>query len=178
MKTDDQIIKCRDDKAPVVLSKAPDTGDGRTLFKLADGSECSWFKKEDTFGPEKLRPRIEPWLTALFQSEHFALLVGSGLTTAVHRIATGKSVSGMSPVTFTHFDTEISSEAKKSCFFQVVRVVTLKTRFALQMNCCVDSKLWPEATRIDRRKRRALRKTLYEFLEILRPPFLNAKTNS
>ncbi len=114
MKTDDQIIKCRDDKAPVVLSKAPDTGDGRTLFKLADGSECSWFKKEDTFGPEKLRPRIEPWLTALFQSEHFALLVGSGLTTAVHRIATGKSVSGMSPVTFTHFDTEISSEAKKS----------------------------------------------------------------
>jgi hypothetical protein len=61
-----------------------------------------------------LRPRIEPWLTALFQSEHLALLVGSGLSHAVHRIATGAALPGMNPVTFAHFDTDINAEAKKS----------------------------------------------------------------
>lgn len=42
-------------------------------------------KNEDTLGtdPEKARKDIEPWLTAVFQSEHFALLTGSGFTTAV-----------------------------------------------------------------------------------------------
>lgn len=29
------------------------------------------------------RPKIEPWLSAIFQSEHFSLLVGSGLTNAL-----------------------------------------------------------------------------------------------
>ncbi|MEI6425448.1 MAG: SIR2 family protein, partial [Lentisphaerota bacterium] len=52
--------------------------------------------------------------TALFQSEHFALLVGSGLSYSIHRIATGKDLPGMNPVTFTQFDTEINVEAKNS----------------------------------------------------------------
>ena len=114
MEADEQILKCRDDKAPVILSKKVEKDSDRSTFMLADGSECSWLKKDDIFGPEKLRPRIEPWLTALFQSEHLALLVGSGLTTAAHLIATSKGVSGMSPATFTHFNAEITSEAKKS----------------------------------------------------------------
>lgn len=29
------------------------------------------------------RPKVEPWLSAIFQSEHFSLLVGSGLSTAL-----------------------------------------------------------------------------------------------
>jgi len=33
--------------------------------------------------PEAKRREIEPWLTAVFQSEHFSLLTGTGLTTAV-----------------------------------------------------------------------------------------------
>jgi hypothetical protein len=37
------------------------------------------------------RPKIEPWLSAIFQSEHFSLLVGSGLTNAVSSIASIKS---------------------------------------------------------------------------------------
>lgn len=84
---------------------------------LASTGECSWLQAAETIGPAKLRQRIEPWLTALFQSEHLALLVGSGLSHAVHHIATiakNKSLPGMNPIEFNHFKDEINAEAKRS----------------------------------------------------------------
>ena len=114
MKEHDQILKCRDDKSPVFFAKCQDEKEKDVSFKLADESECSWVRKDEAFGPDKLRPRIEPWLTALFQSEHLALLVGSGISHAIHRIATGSALPGMAPVKFTHYDAEIEGEAKKS----------------------------------------------------------------
>ena len=111
---DQQILKCRDDKAPVIFSKTTEQSEGAEPFKLADGCECSWLKDGDTLGPAKLRPRIEPWLTALFQSEHLSLLVGSGLTHAIHHIATKKSLTEMETIKFTHFNAEINAEAKRS----------------------------------------------------------------
>lgn len=44
--------------------------------------------------PSEWRPKIEPWLSAIFQSEHFSLLVGSGLTNALGFLA-GISAQGM-----------------------------------------------------------------------------------
>ena len=44
----------------------------------------------DDIPPEdikKLREKIEPWLTAVFQSEHLSLLTGTGLTLAISNIA-------------------------------------------------------------------------------------------
>lgn len=114
MNAGEQILKSRDDKAPVLFSKTSEEIETDNPFKLGEGSECSWLTEDESFGPEKLRPRIEPWLTALFQSEHFSLLAGSGLSHAVHRIATGNALPGMNTVTFTHFDTEINAEAKNS----------------------------------------------------------------
>jgi hypothetical protein len=114
MNKDDQILKSRDDKVPIVFSKVAEASATEESFKLAGDSECSWQKKDETFGPAKLRERIEPWLTALFQSEHFALLVGSGLSHAVHYIAAGQALPGMATVKFAEFNTEISAEAKKS----------------------------------------------------------------
>ena len=111
---DQQILKCRDDKEPVILSRATEQEDDAEPFRLADGYKSSWLKKDDTVGPGKLRPRIEPWLTALFQSEHLALLVGSGLSHAVHRIATNKEMQGMQSQEFTHFGKEINTEAERS----------------------------------------------------------------
>lgn len=111
MNKDDQILKCRDDKAPVFLSKLAEVTEESEHFKLAEGNECSWLKKDETLGPAKLRPRIEPWLTALFQSEHLALLVGSGLSHAIHHIATGDTLPLMDSIEFTYFDTEIKAEA-------------------------------------------------------------------
>ncbi|MCU7505184.1 MAG: fibronectin-binding protein (FBP) [Ignavibacteria bacterium] len=47
---------------------------------------------ENTAEPEvnaylKLRQEIEPWLSAIFQSEHLSLLVGNGLTLGISQIA-------------------------------------------------------------------------------------------
>jgi len=107
-----QILKSRDDHTPVVFCFDGDTDD--LMFKLRDGMTCSWAKSGEAFGPDKLRARIEPWLTALFQSEHFALLVGSGLTQALHRIATDNALPGVRTSSIGIFDTEIAMEAKRS----------------------------------------------------------------
>jgi len=114
MNKDDQVLKSRDDKVPVVLSCASDTGDSTESFKLAEGSTCSWAKAGETLSVANLRDRIEPWLTALFQSEHFSLLVGSGLTHAVHHIATGRLLPGMAPAQFGELDAEIKAAAEES----------------------------------------------------------------
>jgi len=41
------------------------------------------YKKDSEFNRQKIREKIEPWLTAVFQSEHLSLLVGSGLPIAL-----------------------------------------------------------------------------------------------
>ncbi len=46
---------------------------GAETFDVADGAE----------GADRLRSRIEPWLSAVFQSEHLSLLLGSGLSIGV-----------------------------------------------------------------------------------------------
>ena len=104
------ILKTRDDKAPVEFVDSGEEGN----FKLVEGRECSWITTEAEFGPDKLRPRIEPWLTALFQSEHFSLLAGSGLSHAVHHLATGNLLPGMSKAEFTNYNSEILDKAKES----------------------------------------------------------------
>ncbi len=106
-----QILKSRDDYSMVVIDRDGELN--KPLFKLAANVEkCSWANCEP-FGPETLRPRIEPWLTALVQSEHLSLLIGSGLTHAVHGIATCKALSGMGTVTFDIFNNEISAESER-----------------------------------------------------------------
>ena len=108
-----QIIKTRDDYAPVCLQHVATPSEPEKPFRLSPNAECSWAKDSESFGPEMLRPRIEPWLTALFQSEHLSLLIGSGLTHAIHGIATGNPLSGMDSITFGVLDNEISIEAKR-----------------------------------------------------------------
>src|SRR6267154_2414462 len=81
-----QVLKTRDDHAPVFLDRQSPAPEADT-FQMHPDSKCSWAKPGETFSPERLRPRIEPWLTALVQSEHLSLLIGSGLTPAVHWLA-------------------------------------------------------------------------------------------
>lgn len=106
-----QVIKTRDDPERLILAPIPSANN---RFKLAEGLSCSWAKADEEFGPEKLRERIEPWLTALCQSEHLSLLVGSGLTHAVHRLATGESLPGMNTVDFKTLGDEIKAEVKRT----------------------------------------------------------------
>src|SRR5207248_1853082 len=74
----------------------------------------SWAKADEVFGPERLRPRIEPWLTALCQSEHLSLLLGSGLGHAVYQMATNKALPGMATANFGDEQENIKAAANKS----------------------------------------------------------------
>ena len=84
-----QYLKLGDDQSPVELAPYGDNGS----FKVI--GDCTWSKAEDEITPDSLRSRIEPWLTALFQSEHLNLLLGAGLSTAVQQSATGRNPKGM-----------------------------------------------------------------------------------
>jgi len=104
-------LKVRDDHAPICFeASAEDVG----KFKLCEGAEASWLSQSQTFGIKELRSRVEPWLTALFQSEHLSLLAGSGLTHAVHHLATGKPAAGMGEATLTSYKDEIEKAAKEA----------------------------------------------------------------
>lgn len=60
------------------------------------------------------RKNIEPWLSAVFQSEHTNLLIGSGFTTAVCYQAKAGAL-GMGKVEFnTEYDAQINIYAQKS----------------------------------------------------------------
>ncbi len=108
-----QILKTRDDHAPVFLNRTAGSTEADP-FSLPDDSQCSWARPGEPFGAEKLRPRIEPWLTALVQSEHLSILIGSGLTHAVHRLGTGAALPGMNVVTFESLNAEITQDAKRT----------------------------------------------------------------
>jgi hypothetical protein len=114
LKDGDQILKSRDDPAPVFIQRDASSSEPSKTFRLAAGVVCSWAKAEGVFRPETLRPRIEPWLTALVQSEHLSLLVGSGLTHAVHGLATERALLGMGAITFDILHDEIAAEAKRA----------------------------------------------------------------
>lgn len=63
-------------------------------FEIQGTDSPSW-ATGDEFTLLQLRNQVEPWLTALFQSEHLSLLAGSGLTTAIHILTQGKPATGM-----------------------------------------------------------------------------------
>lgn len=77
--------------------------------------------KEETFDTtpteddaEKLRERIEPWLTSVFQSEHLSLLLGSGFTTAI-TYKCGASAADMSNIKFDcELEDKVNLYAKKT----------------------------------------------------------------
>jgi len=106
------FIKTRDDAEIVVFEAAEND-----KFKLSQDTKCSWIKEGQEFTERELRPRIEPWLTSLVQSEHLSLLAGSGLTHAVHYLAAGTGAAGMGTSTFTELAGEISkaSIASAAC---------------------------------------------------------------
>jgi hypothetical protein len=103
-------LKVRDDHVPICFEDSGDDG----KFKLCEGAEASWLSQNQTFGIKELRSRVEPWLTALFQSEHLSLLTGSGLTHAVHHLAADTAAAGMGEAALTSYKTEIQTAAKNA----------------------------------------------------------------
>jgi hypothetical protein len=102
-------IKVRDDRVPVLFRQV----DGK--FILDEGQEVGWADGESgQFSQKDLRARVEPWLTSLFQSEHLSLLAGSGLTHAVHRLATDKPAAGMGALSLSNHKDRINGAAQAS----------------------------------------------------------------
>lgn len=93
----DNFIKVRDDDFPIKL-EWEETDPSH--FK-ANEDAPAWYKNKQDDDSQTfitindLRSRVEPWLTALFQSEHLSLLVGSGLTTSVSLISGAGSATNM-----------------------------------------------------------------------------------
>ena len=107
------ILKVRDDPEPIqFFSLNPEAE--KPTFQLSKGSEAHWLLEKE-FGLKELRGRIEPWLTSLFQSEHLSLLLGSGLTHAVHMLAAETAAAGMDTLPLqTQYKDKINAMAKIS----------------------------------------------------------------
>jgi hypothetical protein len=63
---------------------------------------------------DKYRKHIEPWLTAVFQSEHLALLLGSGFTCGVVLVSGGKPVDMSKCVWECDLKEKVDKYAKQS----------------------------------------------------------------
>lgn len=107
-KQEENILKVRDDNEIINFYK---TNEGE--YSLSEGMKYSWLKCNDKITTVELRQRIEPWLTALFQSEHLSLLVGSGLTTAMANL-TEQVAASLDKEHFSVFDDCIQNVAKIS----------------------------------------------------------------
>jgi len=103
------------------------TWNGKNILKIkSDPLREVKFKNSESEdanqdSPESLRKEIEPWLTALFQSEHLSLLMGTGITSAVHRLATitpeekdGKAPQGIDKMNFFVFKKQMETSASES----------------------------------------------------------------
>jgi hypothetical protein len=174
---DEQIIKCREDKAPIVLSKVLNESAVEPTFKLSVGSTCSWLSKDETITPEKLRLRIEPWLTALFQSEHFSLLIGSGLTHAIHWMAVEKALLGMSKANLSHFSTEIDTEAKKSAAAANREEGNIEDQLRVAIELLRGLEIMASSSEDFKKKSDGLRKELTQALSTFATSILNGENN-
>ncbi|HAT7753329.1 SIR2 family protein [Legionella pneumophila] len=83
----------------------------KNVYKIRDYKEPKLAQELES---EILRKEIEPWLTALFQSEHLSLLVGSGLTSAVHMLVAGNTGAGMGLFDLSIFKNQIDKAMHKS----------------------------------------------------------------
>ncbi len=57
-----------------------------------------------------IRKKVEPWLSGILQSEHVSMLIGSGLTQSVCKVANVSS-SSMAKADFKEFNNKISEYA-------------------------------------------------------------------
>ena len=81
------------------------------LYKIRDRCEPVKCEKQEI---NELRSDIEPWLTALFQSEHLSLLLGGGISSALHCLAKNEPGAGMTQIRFSEFNDQIEIASKKS----------------------------------------------------------------
>lgn len=138
----ENTLKVRDDHRPICFGPTKKIN----TFKRTPDSDASWVTGQE-FGLNDLRNRVEPWLTSLFQSEHLSLLAGSGLTHAVHYLATSKAAAGMDAVKFSRYQDEIDGAAQDAAKGAGRAKGNLKTSCVLPTSYCVVCKSLALATK-------------------------------
>lgn len=88
-----------------------ETWNGKNLYKVREKRNPQIEEEPDT---ARLRKEIEPWFTALSQSEHLSLLIGSGFSLAACQIAKAQENNGMSEIEFSAFKGQIKTASKQS----------------------------------------------------------------
>jgi len=83
------------------------------ILKINNNIDCFSNESVDESKIDDLRKRIEPWLTAIFQSEHFSLLIGAGLSIGLTSLADVKA-QGMDRIAFEKYKDKIKEWADKS----------------------------------------------------------------
>jgi len=85
--------------------------DNQHIYKVREQRDPQAVAELDS---EKLRREIEPWMTALFQSEHLSLLMGVGISSATHWLAKQEAGAGMSQIDFSVFKEQIEKAGEES----------------------------------------------------------------
>lgn len=80
---------------PQIIELLPNSSEQSDSHPFTLKTNSPWGEQGAQVSIEKLRQNIEPWLTALFQSEHLNLLIGAGLSTSIQISATGSPPAGM-----------------------------------------------------------------------------------
>ena len=92
------------------MAESSENWQGKHIIKLRDYKTPTLLDEPDAI---KLREEVEPWLTALCQSEHLSLLTGAGISTAVHSLAVGSAGADMGNIELSVFENEIAIKSKE-----------------------------------------------------------------
>ena len=92
------------------------TWNGKHLYKVREkrNPQIEEGLDEEELDTERLRKEIEPWLTALSQSEHLSLLIGDGFSSAACQIARLQENNGILEIEFSDFKNHIDAASKES----------------------------------------------------------------
>ena len=88
-----------------------ETWNGKNIYKVREKRTPQIEEEPDT---ARLRKEIEPWLTALSQSEHLSLLIGSGLSSAAYQIVKPQENNNMLKIEFSVFKDKIQIASEQS----------------------------------------------------------------
>jgi len=83
------------------------------ILKINNDYDCFDETEIDEKKISLLRSKIEPWLTSIFQSEHFSLLVGTGLTSSLTNLSEVTS-QAMGRIDFVDYKEEIEEWSNNS----------------------------------------------------------------
>jgi hypothetical protein len=100
----EHALKVKDDREPRLFMSIEKDGKAQLIGSKDDGA-----KPVDSL---QLRKDVEPWLTALFQSEHLSLLVGTGLTRGLCSLA-GFEAANLGVTKFQIFQEQIEPKTKE-----------------------------------------------------------------